>query len=155
MSQTPVATSYQAAVIQSRAHRVIKETLAHALREYGVTMMQWSVIGLVSDAGTNGLRISDLAKTLDTSLAFVTTSINVLEAKGIVYREGHTQDNRAKLVRLSPSFVPKVAVIEVDLAKYQQAVLYSQIKPQDLLVYFKVLRQIAETAPSLAAKTGA
>lgn len=146
MSQSPSTTSYQAAVIQSRANRVIKETLSQALREHGVTMMQWSVIGLVADAGKAGVRISDLAKTLNTSLAFVTTSINVLESKGIVYRESHAADNRAKLVRLSGAYVPKVKAIESALAKHQQAVLYSELDKQELATYFKVLKQIANHA---------
>lgn len=143
MSQIQSITSYQSAVIQSRAHRVIKDTLAQALRSHGVTMMQWSVIGLVADAGKNGVRISDLARSLNTSLAFVTTSVNVLEGKSIVFREGHSKDNRAKLVRLNPNFASKVAAIEADVLKYQQATLYSHLNPHDLLVYFKVLQQVA------------
>jgi DNA-binding MarR family transcriptional regulator len=146
MSRTPIITSYQSAVIQSRANRVIKETLAAALKKYGITMMQWSIIGLVADAGSKGVRISDLARTLDTSLAFVTTTVNVLEAKGFVYRQGHTVDNRAKLVRISQEFTPKVADIETDLAKHQKQAIFGHFNPQDVVTYFKVLQQIAERA---------
>ncbi len=139
-------TSYQAAVIQSRAHRVIKEQLAQSLREHGITMMQWSIIGLVSDSGKQGMRISDLAKVLDTSLAFVTTSVNVLQAKNILYRDQHASDNRAKVVRLNVVFAPKVKSIEANLAKHQKAGVFSQLDPVELETYFKVLRQIAEYA---------
>lgn len=109
-------------------------------------MMQWSILGLVADAGDAGIRISDLAKELDTSLAFVTTSVNVLEAKGFVARSEHAHDSRAKLVRLSSEFAPKVAQIETDIATKQQAELYKGIEEADVNAYFRVLRNITKTA---------
>jgi DNA-binding MarR family transcriptional regulator len=139
-------TTYQTVVLQSRAHRAIKAHLTQLLKEHGVTMMQWSILGLVSDAGEAGVRISDLAHTLDTSLAFITTSVNVLEAKGFVIRAGHSQDNRAKLVRLSTEFAPKIAAIEADIATKQQDVLYSIIDTKDMSAYLRVLRSLAKTA---------
>lgn len=139
-------TTYQAVVLQSRAHRAIKTHLTEMLKDYGITMMQWSILGLVADAGEQGVRISDLAHALDTSLAFITTSVNVLEAKGFVNRVGHSQDNRAKLVHLSESFAPKIATIEADLGVKQQDFLYSNIDTKDIAAYFRVLRQFAKTA---------
>lgn len=139
-------TTYQAVVLQSRAHRAIKTHLTDMLKDHGVTMMQWSILGLVADAGEQGIRISDLAHALDTSLAFITTSVNVLEAKGFVVRAGHTQDNRAKLVRLSEAFAPKIAAIETDLNAKQQDFLYGGIDTKDVAAYFRVLRRFAKTA---------
>lgn len=139
-------TSYQAVVIQSRAHRAIKENLTQLLREHGITMMQWSIVGLISDAGKEGVRISDLAQKLDTSLAFITTSVNVLEAKGLVHRAGHASDNRAKLVRLSPEFAERVPVIEAQLSKKQLSQIYRAISPADLATYFSVLTVLATKA---------
>jgi DNA-binding MarR family transcriptional regulator len=138
-------TTYRAVVLQSRAHRAIKMHLTQLLKDRGITMMQWSIIGLVSDAGENGMRISDLAQALDTSLAFITTSVNVLEAKGFVVRTGHSQDNRAKLVRLSEAFAPKVTAIETDLSARQQEYLYAGLDAKDIAVYFKVLRHFAKS----------
>lgn len=139
-------TTYQTVALQSRAHRAIKAQLSQFLKPYNLTMMQWSILGLVADAGDAGIRISDLAKELDTSLAFVTTSVNVLEAKGFVARSEHAHDSRAKLVRLSSEFAPKVAQIETDIATKQQAELYKGIEEADVNAYFRVLRNITKTA---------
>lgn len=133
-------------MLQSRAHRAIKSHLTGSLKDHGITMMQWSILGLVADAGQNGMRISDLAHALDTSLAFITTSVNVLEAKGFVQRAGHSQDNRAKLVRLSSEFASKVASIEADLGKRQQSKLYADIDEKDIAAYFRVLEHFANVA---------
>ena len=137
-------TTYQSVVLQSRAHRAIKAHLTKSLKNRGITMMQWSIIGLVADAGNDGMRISDLAHALDTSLAFITTSVNVLEAKGFVTRAGHAKDNRAKIVRLSPDFATQVAAIEKDLAAKQKAELYKSIETKDLAAYLRVLRHLAK-----------
>jgi MarR family transcriptional regulator for hemolysin len=137
--------TYSAVVLQSRAHRAIKAHLSESLKAHGITMMQWSIIGLVADAGEQGMRISDLAHALDTSLAFITTSVNVLEAKGFVARAGHSQDNRAKIVRLSPDFAPKVGAIEADLKARQKDHLYDGISDKELDAYLNVLRHLAKS----------
>ncbi|HET9411885.1 MAG TPA: MarR family transcriptional regulator [Candidatus Saccharimonadales bacterium] len=139
------SNTYNDVVLQSRAHRAIKAHLTESLKDHGITMMQWSIIGLVADAGEQGVRISDLAHALDTSLAFITTSVNVLEAKGFVARAGHGQDNRAKLVRLSPEFAPKVGAIEADLKARQNDHLYDGISAKDMNAYFTVLRHLARS----------
>ena len=139
-------TTYQTVALQSRAHRAIKAQLSQFLKPYNLTMMQWSILGLVADTGDAGIRISDLAQALDTSLAFVTTSVNVLEAKGFVARSEHAHDSRAKLVHLSKEFAPKIAAIEEDIATKQQAKLYDGLEATDVTAYITVLRRLTKTA---------
>lgn len=140
-SQLP---TYQVTVFQSRAHRAIRLRIEDSLRHHNLTMMQWSILGFVHEAGTAGIRISDLAKKIDTSLAFITNSINTLEAKGMVRRVGYEADNRAKLVHVTPDFKDKIAVIEEELRDHINNWFYKNIKAKDLATYLKVLRQIAE-----------
>ena len=90
------------------------------------------------------VRPNSLAHQLDTSLAFVTTTLNVLEAKNIVSRANHTQDNRAKIVRLTPEFEPKVAIIEEELSTKLCGWLVPAVGREDLTTYIKVLGKIAK-----------
>ncbi|HSE61583.1 MAG TPA: MarR family transcriptional regulator [Candidatus Saccharimonadales bacterium] len=136
-------STYQAVVLQSRAQRAIKSSLAAALRAYELTMMQWSIIGLIHEAGEKGVRISDLAQQLDTSLAFVTTTVNMLEAKNLVRRTGHMHDSRAKVVTLDEKFASQVWTVEQAIASEQRQTLYSGLSDSDIETYFKVLRHIA------------
>lgn len=141
LSTTP---TYRSAVTQSRANRAFKAKMSHLLKQHNVTMMQWTIIGLVGDAQKDGLRISDLASELDTSMAFITTTVNMLEAKGIVQKTSHERDSRAKIVRLSDDFRPKVAAIEADLNAHIQKWLTEKVNAKDLATYFAVLNTIAE-----------
>lgn len=141
LSNTP---TYRTAVTQSRANRAFKSKMADLLKRHNITMMQWTIIGLVSDSGKDGLRISDLANELDTSMAFITTTVNMLDAKGMVQKSSHERDSRAKLVRLAEDFRPKVAAIETDLHAHMQKWLAEKTNAKDLATYFAVQSIIAE-----------
>lgn len=91
------------------------------------------------------MRVSDLAQRLDTSLAFVTTTLNVLEAKGIVSRSSHAQDNRAKIVRLTDAFRPRVDGIEKEVSDQLQGWLIPAIGRENLEVYVSAIDKIART----------
>lgn len=136
-------TTYRAAVMQSRAHRALKTKMSFFLREHGITMMQWSIIGLVHDSGKEGMRISDIAEELNTSMAFITTTVNMLEAKSVVEKTVHERDSRAKIVRLQKDFQPKVEAIETDLAAKMSEWIYRYMSREELQAYIKVLNLIA------------
>ncbi len=137
-------TTYQMIALQSRSNRAFKNKMSEFLRDYNITMMQWSIIGMVHDSGPNGMRISDLANELDTSMAFITTTVNMLEAKGLVQKAGHERDSRAKLVRLSEAFQPKVAVIEAGLHEQIYTWYESRLSLRDLGIYLQSMSIIAK-----------
>lgn len=141
LAKTP---TYRVAVTQSRANRAFKTKMAQLLKQHNITMMQWTIIGLVHDAGKDGLRISDLAKQLDTSMAFVTTTVNMLEAKGAVQKSSHERDSRAKLVRISQDFAAQVSEIEATINADIEKWLTQKAGAKDLATYFAVLNLIAE-----------
>ena len=140
-------TTYQTTITQARAYRALKSKMSYFLRDHNITMMQWAIIGSLYAAGDKGMRVSDLAAALDTSLAFVTTTLNVLEAKNIVTRAHHLQDNRAKVVQLTPAFTPKVNEIEQELHQKLYGWLIPAVGREDLVTYVKVLSKIATTTP--------
>lgn len=136
-------TTYQTTLTQARAHRAIKTKMSYFLRPHNLTMMQWAIVGSLHGAGETGMRVSDLAQRLDTSLAFVTTTLNVLEAKSIVSRTSHAQDNRAKIVRLTDAFRPTVDSIEKEVSEKLQGWLVPSIGRENLEVYVNVIDRIA------------
>lgn len=144
MKFTDIPT-YRAAVTQSRAQRALKIKVSELLRSHGITMMQWSIIGLVFESGTTGMRISDLAKELNTSMAFITTIVNILEAKSVVQKTSHERDSRAKVVRLNEAFQPKVGEIESLMHAQLDEWLNARVNKKDLGVYFMVLNQLADS----------
>jgi DNA-binding MarR family transcriptional regulator len=139
-------TTYESGVVQSTAYRVLGKRVTELLKKHDISMMQWFVLGTIYSAGTGGLRLTDLAAKVDTGLPFLTNLINLLESKGMVVRVNNLDDSRSKFVVVTPSFSRKCPVIEMDLRKGLRDSLYKNINPEDLLVYIKVLYQLAALA---------
>lgn len=138
-------TTYQGLVYHSRANRSFKAFMQKILREHDLTMMQWSILGFIKDAGKAGVRISDLAKKVDSSLAFITNSVNVLEHKKMVYRVGHETDNRAKLVCVQPGSRKKLDTLEEKLRAELREWFARHVDRKELEMHVKVLHDIAKS----------
>ena len=136
-------TTYQSGVAQATAFRIVKRHTANALRDFNLSCMQWFTIGTVLDAGTKGIRISDLAKKLDTTLAYMTTTVNLLESRGVLGKQAHEFDARTKLVTVKPTYISTCAEIEDVLRGRLREVLYKNIDHEELVNYVKVLYKIS------------
>ena len=136
-------TTYESGVIQSTAYRVLSKRVTELLKDHDISMMQWFVLGTIYSSGTGGIRLTDLAKKVDTGLPFLTNLINLLETKGMVHRISNADDSRSKFVVVTPSFSRRCKVIENDLRRGLRDTLYSHIDPEDLRTYIKVLYQIS------------
>ncbi len=139
-------TTYQAGVFQAQAYRALKNLTNKILKKHRLTMMQWSVLGFVCDAGKAGVRTSDLAKALATTHAFITHNVNSLEDKGFVQRKDHSTDGRTKLVVLASKQKKLVDKIEADVRNELRKNLYSNITREELTAYVTVIAKFANTS---------
>lgn len=137
-------TTYQAGAVQASVHRSLQQLCDQILEPFGITKMQWLIIGHILDAGTEGIRVSDLAKNLSTTIPFITNAVNVLEARSLVARRDNQQDSRSKLLIINPNFAPRCEEIETALRKGLRETLYASIEPEDFKIYIKVLFQMNE-----------
>lgn len=137
-------TTYQAGVAQARAHRIVKHHTDHLLKDFNLTSMQWFTIGTVLDAGTDGVRLSDLAKELDTTLAYMTTTVNLLESRGILNKHSHPYDARTKIITVKPSYKKTCSKIERALRDRLRDIIYRHIDPQDMATHVAVLYELGK-----------
>lgn len=140
-------TTYQSGVAQATAFRVINRQVADFLLSYGLTRMQWYVVGLARDAGSGGIRVSDLARKLNTTVPYITNLIASLETRGIIQKLRHQGDSRIKLISIVDSYLPTVNQIETDLREHLREQLYGEhhITRQELSDYIHVLYKIIDT----------
>ena len=140
-------STYESGVMQSTAHRILSRINADYLSQYGLTPTQWFIIGFAYDAGAVGVQLSQLKDLLDTTMPFITTSINQLESKGIIQKVSHTEDSRVKIAKLNPLYVKTVKEIEAGLRDQLRADLYakSDISREELSAYINVLYKIAQS----------
>ncbi|GAC1387508.1 MAG: hypothetical protein NVS1B7_0820 [Candidatus Saccharimonadales bacterium] len=136
-------TTYQAGVMQATTHRVLQKHCDEILKVYGVTKMQWLIIGTVLDAGSQGIRITELSEAVGTNLPYLTNTINLLESKNILIRTQHKEDNRSKLVAINPTFINTCQEIENTLRQALRRSIYANIDPKEFHIYMKVMSQLA------------
>lgn len=132
-------TTYQAGILQAAAHRQLQRYCDEALEPYGITKMQWLIIGTVLDAGQAGIRLTELSAKLGTTASYITASVNFLEASGYVKRAENSQDSRSKLVLINPDIVDRCHEIEVTLRQALRETIYADIDPVEFRIYMKVL----------------
>ncbi len=137
-------TTYQSGVVQASAYRNLNKHFSDLLKEYDLTCMQWFVVGTVLDAGPDGIKLSELARKMQTGLPFITNIINLLASKDMVERRDDALDNRAKYVSIVPSFVPECQKIEERLRERLRSSIYANITPEELRTYIKVLYQLTK-----------
>ncbi|CAN5187760.1 hypothetical protein BH11PAT4_BH11PAT4_5280 [soil metagenome] len=136
-------TTYQAGVAQSAMHRLIQKECDEYLKEFGITKMHWLIIGTVLDAGEDGMRITDIAEKLQTGLPYLTTTVNLLESKGILERSTDGNDSRAKSVKINSTFKPKCVGIEKTLRERLRKSIYSKVGTSDFITYMEVLYKLS------------
>lgn len=137
-------TTYQSGIAQASAHRLINRVVTDFLLAYGLTPMQWFAIGMIYDSSPAGIRLSDLAKTLDTTLPYITNTITLLESKNIVKKLTHPGDSRIKLVSIVDDKTSMVEEIELGLRDRLRSELYHEdnISREELAAYIHVLYKI-------------
>ena len=137
-------TTYQAGVAQAATHRSLQKLCDDILKPFGISKMQWLIIGTVLDTGKKGIRVTHLAEKLGTTLPYLTTAINLLESKAILVRKDNNSDNRSKLVSINKAFVPLCVEIEATLRQALRDSIYAEIDPAEFRTYMKVLYQLSD-----------
>lgn len=135
--------TYTAGIAQAAAYRLLKKFTEECIADHELTMMQWYIIGTLYEADAEvGPSVGDLANLLDTGLPYITNTINVLEARGIVERRPCKDDSRIKRLYLQRKYIPTVQKIEAEMRERMRATLYKDITPSELLTYIKVLYKL-------------
>tara|TARA_B100002049_G_C16029422_1_gene353882 strand:+ start:471 stop:935 length:465 start_codon:yes stop_codon:yes gene_type:complete len=137
-------STYHSGVAQASAHRRMNRIKTDFLLSYGLSPMQWFAIGYIYDAGEHGVRMSDLAKSLETTLPYITNTIAILEGKGIISKKSHEGDSRIKLLCVNKSYKKTVVEIESLLRQRLREELYGEdhISRDELATYIHVLYKI-------------
>ena len=97
----------------------LNKTGTRWLERHDVTTQQWAVLGaLVRERWVNGIAVRDLAKLLMVSRQNLTGVLSRLESRGWIERVVAANDNRSRLVRLTPVGWERWAAMQDDIAAF-------------------------------------
>lgn len=136
-------TTYHAGATQAYLNRKLQKLCDEILEPFGITKMQWLIIGCVHEAGPSGIRLSDLADKLGTSMPYLTNAVNTLEARNILLRKDDKRDTRSKPITVTKRYAKSVEQIENTLRDGLRQTIYAKIDPKEFQIYLKVMEDLA------------
>lgn len=144
LSSLSELTTYNVGVIEAAAHRALRQHKDSLLKNYGLTGVEWYIIGTVADAGDTGIRTTDLASILGTTMGFLTKTVALLEAKKYVFKTANAEDARSSFICFNEKKRTVIEEIEVALRHKLRESIYNHISPEELLTYISVLQKFSK-----------
>lgn len=132
--------SYDMSLAINRGQRAFNKLLKTCLGHHGLTISQWSLLGKLYES--TFLRPYEAAELLGAAPALLSKVIKFLQAEGYITCQVLEDDERGKVLALTPSGKSLVEQVEFKLEKCLNDQLGSQ-KAGDLQVYFGVSEFIA------------
>lgn len=139
MKPTNIPT-YKIGLIQAQAYRTLQLQFRLALKPFELTIPEWSLLGLINDAGT--LNLTQITTLLKSKASHPTVLVDQLTAQGLLKRETISSDRRSKAVSITEKGARLVPEVELQVRASLRTAL-SHIPREDLEIYFSVLRQLA------------
>lgn len=136
--------TYRVGLLQTKAYRVLKHQTTKLLEPYGISSVEWAMLGLLYDA-SKGLRSKKLADELGVEAPFVTTINSKLLDLGYIIHVSDPEDNRAKLVCLTSKGKKFVDETEVYL-RQEMKFLFKDVSINDILAYLNVLQDVIDNS---------
>lgn len=139
-------STYEAGALQAAAHRNLQKYSDNVLDSFGITKMQWLIIGIVVDAKDGYVREADLAESLGTTMPYMTEAVNHLVTKSILHKDSENRTGSSQKIYVESSFAPKIMQIENTFRDSLRSTIYVGVSSQDLRTYMKVLYRLSKVA---------
>jgi DNA-binding MarR family transcriptional regulator len=140
----PLAT-YEAGMFQAAANRNLTTFLANALKSSNITTSEWSALGILATTGE--ARPSDMAMIMDVKTPMATRLIQSLLEKKLVAERKISEDQRGKLIVLTPEgkklLDEQELIVRDGMREYMK-----EVDRDDLVAYLKVVEYLARHQPT-------
>jgi MarR family transcriptional regulator for hemolysin len=92
-------TTYRVGLLQAKAFRILKQRTNEALSQFGITSIEWALLGLLADHENMNMR--DVAAELGVEAPYVTEMVKRLNDKDFITLTRDTVDTRVKNLSLT------------------------------------------------------
>jgi DNA-binding MarR family transcriptional regulator len=133
-------TTYQIGLAQVQAYRRLQDLFRIGLLPFGLTIPEWTLLGVVFDA--EELTLSQITALLKSKASHPTVLVDALVGRGLLDRRSDSFDRRSRLVTLTPKGKQMVPQIE----KHVRAHLSHELRTipyESLLNYYSVLAMLS------------
>src|SRR2546426_7040009 len=86
-------------LVLMKAHRALEGVATRSIETLGVCLSDFAVLEILLHKGPQP--VNEIGRRVALTSGSITTAVDRLEAKGLVTREAHPDDRRARVVRLT------------------------------------------------------
>ena len=140
-------TPYQAVLTLVRVAGLLRKAADRFFREFGLTQSQFNVLLVLRDQ-PQGCSQTSISQLLLVQAANTTVLLRRLEARGLLVREPDPNDDRAKVVRITPKGRKLLARVE-PLYRQQVEALMSAHPPRALAQFVNKLEALQRATESI------
>ena len=86
-------------LVMMKAHRALERLARHSIESFDVGLSDFGVLEMLLHKGPQA--VNDIGRRIELTSGAITTAVDRLESRGLVAREAHPTDRRARIVRLT------------------------------------------------------
>jgi MarR family 2-MHQ and catechol resistance regulon transcriptional repressor len=130
-------------LVLMKAHRALQKVAIRSIESLGVGLSDFGVMELLLHKGPQP--VNEIGRRIDLTSGAITTAVDRLEARGLVAREAHPTDRRARIVRLTPEGREQAATLFGD-HKRAMDLAASRLSKAERLELIELLRKLGVSA---------
>src|SRR5437870_6821212 len=96
-------------LVMMKAHRALERLAIQSIESSEVGLSDFAVMEMLLHKGAQP--VNEIGRYIELTSGAITTAVDRLESRGLVVREAHPSDRRARIVRLTPA--GKARAVEV------------------------------------------
>jgi DNA-binding MarR family transcriptional regulator len=145
----PPPDSYHAVLTLVRVAGLLRKAADRFFKDFGLTQSQFNVLMVLRDS-PQGCSQTNISHRLLVQAANTTVVLRRLEARGLLVREPDPNDDRARVVRMTPKGRKLLARVE-PLYRRQVEALMSEHSPRALAQFVNRLEALQKATESIDA----
>src|SRR5882672_2503320 len=95
-----------------KAHRALQRLATRSIESSGAGLTDFAVMEMLLNKGPQP--VNEIGRRIELTSGAITTAVDRLESRGLVTREAHATDRRARIVRLTAAGEKQAAKIFAD-----------------------------------------
>ena len=99
-------------LVMMKAHRTLERLATHSIESSEVCLSDFAVMEMLLHKGPQP--VNEIGRRVELTSGAITTAVDRLESRGLVTREAHPSDRRARIVRLTAAGEEQAARIFAD-----------------------------------------
>ena len=96
-------------LVLMKAHRTLERLATHSIESSEVGLSDFAVLEMLLHKGPQP--VNEIGRRIELTSGAITTAVDRLESRGLVKREAHPSDRRARIVRLTAAGKERAAKI--------------------------------------------